>query len=672
MRRTLFVFPRDLLPAAWGSASARVAEAELRADGQGRRAGRARRRRRRVARDARAAVLDRLADGDPRPDRDRGARAGCPTSTVKVDVAAGVGAGTTRRVLTQLGAHGRPRARPPTASTGGSRGPRWTLDGRTGSASCPTPLRRGRRATPSSSAAGCAPSGPGTEADIVWWLGATKAAVAPALAALGAVEVSLDGGGTGWVLPDDVDRGADAEPWAALLPVLDPTLMGWKERGFYLGDHGAVPLRPQRQRRHDGVGGRARRRLLGAGRRRRRVGAPARDVPAAAAPALDARRSGSRPGSAAYASAASTRPGHEVGPRRPLSRSTVPVADMTAPSSSRRRCSGSGSATPSAAGCASPATATSAGPSSGRSSGPGCRWPTRRGSTPTRASRTPAPRRPGRPARPSTSRSRSPRSWTRPRSTPCSTRRCPTGSTCSRSSTLARRLPGRPARGEPLAIDVAAPPLEAAGGGRRRSSPTESVLVERMTKKGLREFDCRAAVVARGGRDPGSGDGARLDLVLRHGVPAVRPDDVLTGLGPVDGLDAGRGAAADPARAGPAGRGRGTDRRPASPADVTELPVVRAVCDHATFHGPCAIRPDGSSPASHIETARGTGRRQTATRSGPVTASTRAQRPRQAADSPSDAHAEWCRRHTRLRGAPAPRRGPATGQSGCRRGAAHG
>jgi hypothetical protein len=28
MRRTLFVFPRDLLPAAWGSASARVAAAE--------------------------------------------------------------------------------------------------------------------------------------------------------------------------------------------------------------------------------------------------------------------------------------------------------------------------------------------------------------------------------------------------------------------------------------------------------------------------------------------------------------------------------------------------------------------------------------------------------------------------------------------------------------------
>jgi len=56
----------------------------------------------------------------------------------------------------------------------------------------------------------------------------------------------------------------------------------------------------------------------------------------------------------------------------------------------------------------------------------------------------------------------------------------------------------------------------------------ESVLVERMTKKGLREFDCRAAVlsltVAAGER------GATLDLVLRHGVPSVRPDDVLSGL----------------------------------------------------------------------------------------------------------------------------------------------
>jgi radical SAM-linked protein len=51
-----------------------------------------------------------------------------------------------------------------------------------------------------------------------------------------------------------------------------------------------------------------------------------------------------------------------------------------------------------------------------------------------------------------------------------------------------------------------------------------SVVVERMTKKGMREFDCRAAVVWLRVADGG------LDLLLQHTVPAVRPDDVLTGL----------------------------------------------------------------------------------------------------------------------------------------------
>ena len=35
---------------------------------------------------------------------------------------------------------------------------------------------------------------------------------------------------------------------------------------------------------------------------------------------------------------------------------------------------------------------------------------------------------------------------------------------------------------------------------------------------------------------PGA-EGARLDLVLRHVEPAVRPDDVLTGLAQVAGLE---------------------------------------------------------------------------------------------------------------------------------------
>jgi hypothetical protein len=39
------------------------------------------------------------------------------------------------------------------------------------------------------------------------------------------------------VLPDDLDDETPADPWAALLPALDPTTMGWKEREFYLGEH---------------------------------------------------------------------------------------------------------------------------------------------------------------------------------------------------------------------------------------------------------------------------------------------------------------------------------------------------------------------------------------------------------------------------------------------------
>ena len=38
--------------------------------------------------------------------------------------------------------------------------------------------------------------------------------------------------------PDDLVAPADPGPWAALLPALDPTTMGWKERAFHLGEHG--------------------------------------------------------------------------------------------------------------------------------------------------------------------------------------------------------------------------------------------------------------------------------------------------------------------------------------------------------------------------------------------------------------------------------------------------
>jgi hypothetical protein len=78
--------------------------------------------------------------------------------------------------------------------------------------------------------------GPGTAADVKWWTGLPLGQVRRALAEAGAVGVNLDGT-PGLVLPDDLDPVAPPEPWAALLPSLDPTTMGWAGRDFYLGPH---------------------------------------------------------------------------------------------------------------------------------------------------------------------------------------------------------------------------------------------------------------------------------------------------------------------------------------------------------------------------------------------------------------------------------------------------
>ncbi|MEV7568135.1 winged helix DNA-binding domain-containing protein [Streptomyces tanashiensis] len=82
--------------------------------------------------------------------------------------------------------------------------------------------------------------GPATEADLTWWTGWKVTDVRKALAAVGAVPVTVDGG-TGLVLPDDLGPVPEPEPWAALLPALDPTAMGWQGRDWYLDpDHRAA------------------------------------------------------------------------------------------------------------------------------------------------------------------------------------------------------------------------------------------------------------------------------------------------------------------------------------------------------------------------------------------------------------------------------------------------
>jgi hypothetical protein len=87
--------------------------------------------------------------------------------------------------------------------------------------------------------------GPGSLTDIKWWTAWTVAQTKAALAAVGAVEVAMetdrDGSiGSGYVLPDDTAPGRAPAHWVALLPSLDPTVMGWKDREWYLSPHEAA------------------------------------------------------------------------------------------------------------------------------------------------------------------------------------------------------------------------------------------------------------------------------------------------------------------------------------------------------------------------------------------------------------------------------------------------
>jgi Winged helix DNA-binding domain len=81
--------------------------------------------------------------------------------------------------------------------------------------------------------------GPAPLADLKWWTGWTVAQVKKAIAAAGAVEVELtgEGAGTGAALADDLEPTAPVPDWAALLPALDPTVMGWADRSWFLGPH---------------------------------------------------------------------------------------------------------------------------------------------------------------------------------------------------------------------------------------------------------------------------------------------------------------------------------------------------------------------------------------------------------------------------------------------------
>jgi hypothetical protein len=82
--------------------------------------------------------------------------------------------------------------------------------------------------------------GPGTLTDIRWWTGWTARQTNAALAALEVTEVDIGGGATGYVLADDTAEVEPPEHQVTLLPSLDPTIMGWKERDWYLNGYADV------------------------------------------------------------------------------------------------------------------------------------------------------------------------------------------------------------------------------------------------------------------------------------------------------------------------------------------------------------------------------------------------------------------------------------------------
>ena len=234
MRSTLFAFPRDLLPAAWGSAALRHSRAF----------------RTRLAKDLVASDITHDSEGwiveagDAVVAALRGGvevdirqlRAMVPMIDRNVQRSPGTKWGGSFAIAPQLVAVLNGEGRIVRAHNGGHwrlSKPRWTT----------TEDWLGETAEAWEERRGWAELirhwlwtfGPGTEADLRWWLGGTLGAVRTALGDLGAVPVSLDGGGLGWLLPDDLDEVVPAGPWVTLLPTLDPTTMGWTERGFYLG-----------------------------------------------------------------------------------------------------------------------------------------------------------------------------------------------------------------------------------------------------------------------------------------------------------------------------------------------------------------------------------------------------------------------------------------------------
>jgi hypothetical protein len=233
MRRTVFVVPADLVPVIQAACTDQIAERLRRQLAQVVQAAG-------IAPDA-ATWLKEVGEGTLRVLTARGSATGAelardePRLRTQIVAAAdnpyGGAVNLTTRLLTVLSAEGLiVRGRP----RGGWTSSQFTWSAAPERTDLPAGVARAALAR-----AWLTAFGPARPADLQWWTGWTAAQLRQALSSLDIAEVDLDGA-PGILLAEDQEPVAPAEPWAALLPALDPSAMGWRERSWYVGGHAAA------------------------------------------------------------------------------------------------------------------------------------------------------------------------------------------------------------------------------------------------------------------------------------------------------------------------------------------------------------------------------------------------------------------------------------------------
>jgi Winged helix DNA-binding domain len=244
MRRTVFVVPSALAPVIQAACTDQIAVAmRRRLVSQLRDCG--------VAEDAES-WLKNVGEATVRALAARGTATGAELAadeprlraqiTYAADKSYGGAVNVTNRVLTLLSAEGHiVRGRPRGGWTSGQF--TWSaVDERTAVPAADARAELARR--------WLLAFGPAPASDLQWWTGWTAAQARQALGRLDVTEVDL-GGASGVMLAADVDAldsldSSDSDspepysPWVALLPALDPTAMGWRERSWYAGEHTAA------------------------------------------------------------------------------------------------------------------------------------------------------------------------------------------------------------------------------------------------------------------------------------------------------------------------------------------------------------------------------------------------------------------------------------------------